>query len=43
MKHPKVVQSLPGHSCIRQTIDTYSYLLDDVDNDETGPLDEAFS
>lgn len=41
-KHPKVVQSLLGHSSITQTMDTYSHLLDDVDDDEVGGLDEAF-
>lgn len=41
-KHPKVVQSLLGHSSITQTTDTYSHLLDDVDDDEVGGLDEAF-
>jgi hypothetical protein len=33
---------LLGHSSITQTMDTYSYLLDDVDDDEIGGLDEAF-
>ena len=41
-KHPKVVQSLLGHSSITQTMDTYSHLLDDVNDDEVGGLDEAF-
>jgi integrase len=41
-EHPKVVQSLLGHSSITQTMDTYSHLLDDVDDDEVGGLDEAF-
>ena len=41
-EHPKVVQSLLGHSSITQTMDTYSHLLDDVDDDEIGGLDEAF-
>ena len=42
-KRPKVIQSLLGHSSITQTMDTYSHLLDDVDDDEVGGLDEAFS
>jgi integrase len=41
-KRPKVIQSLLGHSSITQTMDTYSHLLDDVDDDEIGGLDEAF-
>lgn len=42
-KRPKVIQSFLGHSSITQTMDTYSHLLDDVDDDEVGGLDEAFS
>lgn len=41
-KRPKIIQSLLGHSSIVQTMDTYSHLLDDVDDDEVGGLDEAF-
>jgi integrase len=41
-KRPKVIQSLLGHSSITQTMDTYSHLLDGVDDDEIGGLDEAF-
>jgi integrase len=41
-KRPKVIQALLGHSSIVQTMDTYSHLLDDVDDDEIGGLDEAF-
>ena len=41
-KRPKNIQSLLGHSSIVQTIDTYSHLLEDVDGDEVGGLDEAF-
>jgi integrase len=41
-KRPKIIQSLLGHSSIVQTMDTYSHLLDDVDGDEVGGLDEAF-
>lgn len=40
-KRPKIIQSLLGHSSIVQKMDTYSHLLDDVD-DEVGGLDEAF-
>lgn len=42
-KRPKVIQTLLGHSSITQTMDTYSHLLDGVDDDEVGGLDEAFS
>src|SRR5918993_759136 len=41
-KRPKIIQSLLGHSSITQTMDTYSHLLDDVDDDEIEGLDEAF-
>jgi integrase len=41
-KRPKIIQSLLGHSSITQTMDTYSHLLDDVDDDEISRLDEAF-
>jgi integrase len=41
-KRPKIIQFLLGHSSITQTMDTYSHLLDDVDDDEIGGLDEAF-
>jgi integrase len=41
-KRPKIIQSLLGHSSITQTMDTYSHLLDDVDDDEIGGLDKAF-
>jgi integrase len=41
-KRPKIIQSLLGHSSVTQTMDTYSHLLDDVDDDEIGGLDEAF-
>lgn len=35
-KRPKIVRSLLGHSSIVQTMDTYSHLLDDVDDYEIG-------
>ena len=41
-KRPKIIHSLLGHSSSTQTMDTYSHLLDDVDDDETRGLDEAF-
>ena len=41
-EHPKTAQVLLGHPSIVQTMDTYSHLLDDVDDDEIGGLDEAF-
>jgi integrase len=40
-KRPKIIQSLLGHSSITQTMDTYSHLFDDVD-EEIGGLDKAF-
>jgi integrase len=41
-EHPKVVQSLLGHSSITQTMDTYSHLMDDIGGDAVDGLDEAF-
>jgi integrase len=41
-RRPKVIQTLLGHSSIMQTMDTYSHLLDGVDDDEVGGLDDAF-
>ena len=41
-KRPKIIQTLLGHSSIVQTMDTYSHLLDGVDEDEVGGLDKAF-
>ncbi len=41
-EHPKVVQSLLGHSSITQTMDTYSHLMDGIGGDAVDGLDEAF-
>lgn len=41
-EHPKVVQSLLGHSSITQTMDTYSHLMDGMGGDALDGLDEAF-
>ena len=41
-EHPKVVQSLLGHSSITQTMDTYSHLMDGIGGDAVNGLDEAF-
>lgn len=41
-EHPKVIQSLLGHSSITQTMDTYSHLMQDIGGDAVGGLDEAF-
>jgi integrase len=41
-QHPKVVQSLLGHSSITQTMDTYSHLMDGIGGDAVDGLDEAF-
>ncbi len=41
-EHPKVVQSLPGHSSITQTMDTYLHLLEDIGGDAVDGLDDAF-
>src|SRR5215212_6670424 len=41
-EHPKVVQSLLGHSSITQTMDIYSHLMDGVGGDAVDGLDEAF-
>lgn len=41
-RHPKVVQSLLGHSSITQTMDTYSHLMDGIGDDAVDGLGEAF-
>ncbi len=41
-EHPKVVQSLLGHSSITQMMATYSHLMDCIDGDAVDGLDEAF-
>jgi integrase len=41
-KHPKIVQSLLGHSSITQTMDRYSHLLEDISGDAVEGLDESF-
>jgi len=41
-EHPKVVQSLLGHSSITQTMDTYSHLMDGIGGDAVDGLDGAF-
>jgi len=41
-EHPKVIQSLLGHSSITQTMDTYSHLIEGVGGDAVSSLDEAF-
>ena len=42
-EHPKVVQSLLGHSSITQTMGTYSHLMEGMGGDAVDRLDEAFS
>ncbi len=41
-EHPKIVQSLLGHSSITQTMDTYSHLMDGIGGDAVSGLDRAF-
>jgi integrase len=41
-KHPKVIQSLLGHSSITQTMDTYSHLMEDIGREAVDGLDESF-
>jgi integrase len=41
-EHPKVIQSLLGHSSITQTMDTYSHLMEGIGGDAVGGLDESF-
>jgi site-specific recombinase XerD len=41
-KHPKIVQSLLGHSSITRTMDRYSHLLEDIGGDAVEGLDESF-
>ena len=41
-KHPKVVQSLLGHSSITQTMDRYSHLLEGIGGDAVGGARRIF-
>ena len=41
-EHPKVVQSLLGHSYITQTMDTYSHLMEGMGSGAVDGLDETF-
>lgn len=40
--HPKVVQSILGHSSISLKIDTYSHILPDIQEEATKLIDEIF-
>ena len=40
--HPKIVQSLLGHSSITQTMDRYSHLMEDIGGEAVQGLDESF-
>jgi integrase len=42
-QHPKVVQSLLGHSSITQTMDTYSHLMDGMGGNAVDTLERALS
>lgn len=42
-EHPKIVQSLLGHSSITQTMDTYSHVMEGIGGDAVSGLDDAFS
>jgi integrase len=41
-QHPKIVQSLLGHSSITQMMDTYSHLMEGMGSGTVDGLDEAF-
>jgi integrase len=41
-EHPKIVQSLLGHSSITQTMDTYSHLTEGMGDAAVDGLDGAF-
>ena len=41
-EHPKVVQSLLGHSSIAQTMDTYSHLMQNMGGDTVNGLEAVF-
>lgn len=41
-EHPKIVQSLLGHSSTTQTMDTYSHLMEGMGSGAVDRLDEAF-
>ena len=40
--HPKVVQSMLGHSTIAITIDTYSHIIPDIQEEAAKKIDEIF-
>jgi integrase len=37
--HPKIVQEMPGHSTITQTMDTYSHVLPDMQDEAVGAME----
>ena len=40
--HPKVVQEMLGHSTIALTLDTYSHILPDIQQEATKKMDKIF-
>lgn len=41
--HPKVVQEILGHSTIAITLDTYSHVLPNMQEEAIGKLDQMFT
>jgi integrase len=41
--HPKIVQEMLGHSTITQTMDTYSHVLPDMQDEAVSAMDSALS
>ena len=41
--HPKIVQEVPMHSPISQTVDTYSHVLPDMQEGAVAAMEEALS
>ena len=40
--HPKVVQSMLGHSSIALTLDTYSHIIPDIQKEAADKIDGIF-
>ncbi len=41
--HPKIVQEMLGHSTITQTMDTYSHVLPDMQDEAVSAMEDALS
>jgi integrase len=41
--HPKIVQEMLGHSTITQTMDTYSHVLPDMQDEAVSAMESVLS